>query len=345
MARLSSATRPSGASSAIRATRLRRPNASSAAAVGDRELAGYLGSTQLNLQDGPDDNMVVKIRGELYALPQICGYLLAAARETAEARLGQRVEQAVVTVPVSFGEERIALLRRAGQLAHLEIVEIIEEPSAAALANRHEREFGGLVGVYDFGGGTFDFSVVDATGGDFKVLTTAGDSWLGGDDLDLAVADAAANLFWRAHGVDLRQRAVEWQYLVHSCEEAKRQLSAADSTQIVVPEAVRTAAGAFDLRIRLARERVEPLWEPVIHRSIHTCVQTLALLGLHPTDLSAIYLSGGTSYIPAVRRTLASRFGVPIRVGAPPEHAVCLGAGIHAAQLQRMMPTQLESRG
>lgn len=310
----------------------------------DSELAGHLAGASFETAVGPDGNIVVDMWGEHYALPQICAYLLSAARQTAERHLGDPVERAVVTVPVSFSPERVALLRRAGQLARIEVVEVIEEPSAAAVANRHDPDFGGLIGVYDFGGGTFDFSVVDASGGDFKVLTTAGDSWLGGDDFDLAVAEASANLFWRAHGVDLRQRAVEWQYLLYSCERAKRQLSAEQSAQIIVPEAMRTPQGAFDLRIRLARPKVEPLWSPAIERSIHTCVQTMALLGLHPTDLSTIYLSGGTSYIPAIRRALAKRFGVPIRVGVPPEHAVCLGAGIQAAQLMRLMPTSAPAR-
>jgi len=310
----------------------------------DPELAAYLAQAPFDRSKGPDGNLVVEMWGESYATPQLCGYLLDAARVNAERVLGHAVDRAVVTVPVSFSAERVQLLRRAGQLARLEILEVIEEPSAAALASRHTPGFGGLIGVYDFGGGTFDFSVVEASGGDFRVLTTAGDSWLGGDDLDYAVAEAASNLFWRVHGIDLRLRLVEWQYLLSSAEKAKRDLSVVDAATLFVPEVIHTAHGSQDLRIKVTRERVEPIWAPAIERSMHTCIGALAALGARPSDLSAIYLSGGTSYVPAVRRALSQRFKVPIRIGAPPDHAVCLGAGIHAAQLERRVQTVLDPR-
>jgi actin-like ATPase involved in cell morphogenesis len=310
----------------------------------DPELAAYLAQAPFDRAVGPDGNLVVEMWGEAYATPQLCAYLLDAARTNAERVLGQAVDRAVLTVPVSFSAERIQLMRRAGRLAHLEIVEVIEEPSAAALASRHTPGFGGIIGVYDFGGGTFDFSVVEATGGDFRVLTTAGDSWLGGDDLDYAVAEAASNLFWRVHGIDLRLRLVEWQHLLSSAEKAKRDLSVVDAATLFVPEVVHTPHGPQDLRIKVTRDRVEPIWAPAIERSMHTCIGALASLGLRPSDLTAIYLSGGTSYVPAVRRALAQRFKVPIRIGAPPDHAVCLGAGIHAAHLERRVPTLVDAR-
>jgi actin-like ATPase involved in cell morphogenesis len=310
----------------------------------DPEVAPHLGQASYAHSAGPDGGVVIEMFGEPYATPQLCAFLLDAARRNAERVLEQPVEQAVVTVPVSFTPERVQLLRRAGQLAHLDIIEVIEEPNAAALACRHTPEFGGLIGVYDFGGGTFDFSVVDATGGDFRVLTAVGDTWLGGDDLDYAVAEAAANLFWRVHGVDLRMRAVEWQNLLLSAEKAKRDLSMVDAATLFVPEVLHNAQGPQDLRIKVARDRVEPIWHPVIDRTIHTCTSALGLLGLRPSDLTAIYLAGGTSYVPAVRRALSHRFQVPVRIGAPPDHAVCLGAGMHAAQLERRIPTLLVSR-
>ena len=308
----------------------------------DRDLASVLGHSGFDTETGPDGNVIINMWGESYAIPQICSYLLSACKRVSQAHLKRPVERAVLTVPASFTRQRVDLLRRAARLSHLDVVDIIEEPSSAALANRFDPAFGGLVGVYDFGGGTFDFSVVDASAGELNVLTTTGDSWLGGDDFDLAVAEAAANIFWRAHGIDLRQRLVEWQYLLFSCERAKCQLSQDDNATIVVPEAMRTAQGVFDMRIRLNRKSVEPLWAPAIKRSMDTCAQALALLGLKPTDLSAIYLSGGTSYIPAIRQQLARRFQVPIRLGVSPEHAVCLGAGLHAAELERLLPTSIE---
>ena len=312
--------------------------------VDDPELAAYFAQAAFDRSGGPDGNVVIEMWGEPYATPQLCGYLLDAARVNAERVLGHAVDRAVITVPVSFSAERIQLLKRAGQLAHLEVVEVIEEPSAAALACRHTPGFGGIIGVYDFGGGTFDFSVVEATGGDFRVLTTAGDSWLGGDDLDYAVAEAASNLFWRVHGIDLRLRVVEWQHLLASAEKAKRDLSVVDAANLFVPEVVHTPHGAQDLRIKVTRDRAEPIWAPAIERSLHTCISALASINMRPSDLTAIYLSGGTSYVPAVRRALSQRFKLPIRIGAPPDQGVCLGAGMHAAHLERRSPTLVAPR-
>lgn len=311
----------------------------------ETELAGYLNDAQFKRENGPDNYIIANFWSERYAMPQICSYLLDSAREMAERNLGVPVGKAVLTVPVSFSKERIDLLKRSAKLAHLDVVDVIEEPSAAALANRNDPSFRGTVGVYDFGGGTFDFSLVDASGGDLRVLTTTGDSWLGGDDFDLALAEAAAELVWRVHNLDIRKRAVEWQYLVHSCEQAKRKLSVESTARVIVPEALRTESGASDLCINLARPKIEPFWASPINRSVDTCLQALALVGLSSSQLSAVYLSGGTSHIPLIRRTLSRRFGVPVLGGVSPDFAVCAGAGIHAAQLEHAMGTYLPSVG
>jgi actin-like ATPase involved in cell morphogenesis/Tfp pilus assembly protein PilZ len=300
----------------------------------DREIQGQLSSGGYNTLTGPDGDLLLDMWGEPIAIPQVCGYLLDGARTAAERVLGRPVGYAVLSAPVSFGPDRLDLLKRAARLAHIEVVEIVDEPSAAALANRFQRPTGGLVGIYDFGGGTFDFSVVDTSGGDFKVVTTAGDSWLGGDDFDLAVAEALANLFWRANGVDLRQRAVEWQQLLLAAERAKRELSTVEETRLVVKEVARTASGTSDLTARILRGQVERIWRPLIDRSLNTCLQTLTLVGLRPNDLSAIYLSGGTTHIPLVRKALHRYFGVEPMTGVPVDYAVCLGAGVHAAQIE-----------
>ena len=211
---------------------------------------------------------------------------------------------------------------------------ILDEPSAAALANRFDPDFGGVVGVYEFGGGTFDFSVVDVGSGDFRVLATAGDSWLGGDDFDQVLAEAAANQFWREHKVDLRNQAVEWQRLLFACEQAKRELTERADAEISVTEALRTAGGMVDLRLAIDRATFKRASAALIQRSLTTCGEAMAGLGMKPTDLRTVYLSGGTTYVPPVREAVAQFFKVPIRTGVPPEHAVCLGAAIHAAQLQ-----------
>jgi actin-like ATPase involved in cell morphogenesis len=301
----------------------------------DKDIQGQLAFAGYQHLIGPDGELLIDMWSEPLAIPQLCGHLLAAARVAAEKALNQPVNSAVLTAPVSFGPARLELLRRAARLAHIEVVDVIDEPSAAALANRFRPDFGGIVGVYDFGGGTFDFSVVDTSQGDFRVLATAGDSWLGGDDFDSAMADALANLFWKASNVDLRQRAVEWQQLLFAVERAKRDLSERGETEIVVPEVVRTSKGTSDLRARIKRGQAEQVWRPLIDRTLHTCLQGLTMAGLRPSDLTRVFLSGGTTHIPMVRDSLTAYFGTAPVTGVPPDYAVCLGAGVHAAQLER----------
>ena len=309
----------------------------------DNEVASHLSQSAYDISSAQDGQVLINMWGEPYAIPQLVGYLLGAAREAAEQSLRSPVDKAVVTVPVSFGADRVELLRRAARLAHLDIVEVIDEPSAAALASRFRPDFGGLIGVYDFGGGTFDFSIVDARGGDFRVLATAGDSWLGGDDFDSALADAIAEKFWRVHGVDLRLRAVEWQQLLFESERAKRGLSQLDTIMMSIPEVCHTRQGTVDLKMRLARQSVNKVWAEPIRRSITTCMQALAMVGLQPHHLSGVYLAGGTTYLPAVRQALQSYFRLPVHSVVPPEFATCLGAGVHAAQLTARVATTLSN--
>lgn len=300
----------------------------------DSDVATHLARSAYSHSIGPDGAPVIHMWNEPFAVTQLFSYLIDAARKNAERVLGANVDSAVMTVPVSFGPERIEQLRRAASMANLHIAELVEEPSAAAIACNDLSPLGGLVGVFDFGGGTFDFSVVEATGGDLEILTTAGDSWLGGDDLDQAVAEASADLFWRLHGVDLRHRLVEWQALVMAAEKAKRDLTEVDTTHMLVPEVLHTADGARNLRIRLNRDKVEAIWAPMIRRAIDTSLAALASIGKRPSDLTAVYLSGGTTHVPAVIRALRTRFPVPVQASANPELAVCLGAGARAARLE-----------
>ena len=309
----------------------------------DREVQSFTGSAPYRTLQGPDGTTIVEMWGQPYAIPQLVAKLLQEAREIATKELATPVGQAVLTVPVSFDQARVDALRRAGELAQLHIRAVIEEPNAVALANRFDPKCKGLIGVYDFGGGTFDFSVVDVAGGNMTIRATSGDPWLGGDDFDSALAEAAANQFWRAHKVDLRRQAVEWQRLMFAAEKAKRTLSEHTSAGIEVPEILRTASGMLDLNLTVDRRTFELVSKPIIDRSLRKANEALRHIKAQPSDLTAVYLSGGTTYIPIVRSALADYFGVPIRAGVPPEHAVCLGAAIHAAQL-RFGKTVLPSR-
>ncbi|MCB9571744.1 MAG: Hsp70 family protein [Kofleriaceae bacterium] len=299
----------------------------------DREVQTFVGQQPYRTKAGPDGTTVVEMWGDDYAITQLSSYLMRDVRELAEQRLGQPVREAVIAVPVAFDVQRMQAVRRAAQMAGLEVASLIDEPSAAALANRYTPGFGGVVGVYDFGGGTFDFSLVDVSKAQFRILATAGDNWLGGDDLDNVLAEAAANQFWRLHKVDLRRQAVEWQRLRFACEAAKRSLTNAESALIAVPEVLRTATGMIGLELGIDRATLARAAASLIQRTLQVCEHALARAGLRPKDMSAVYMVGGTSRMPAVTEAVARYFGVPVRTGVAPDQAVCLGAAIHASLL------------
>jgi len=309
----------------------------------DAEIQGFIGQSPFKTSKGPDGSVVVDMWDQPYAVTQLCAYLLRDARDAAEAQLGEQIHRCVLTMPVSFDEARAKLLRRAAQMAQLEVVGLIDEPSAAALANRFDENFNGVVGVYDFGGGTFDFSLVDVSRGDFLVLATAGDTWLGGDDFDSVLAEATANQFWRANKVDLRKQAVEWQRVRFAAERAKRLLSVDDAASIFVPEVARGPDGPVDLDVEVTRDAFNRACAPLIEQSLATCAHALELVDMKANELSCVFISGGTTYIPAVREQLAQAFGVPVRTGVPPEHAVCLGAAMHAGEIQLRQKTTLDN--
>jgi molecular chaperone DnaK len=248
------------------------------------------------------------------------------------------VRHAVISVPVTADDARVDATERAARLAGLELLGVIDEPTAAAMANKYAPGFGGTIGIYDFGGGTFDFSIVDVSQRDFRVCATAGDAWLGGDDLDAVLADAAANQFWRLHKVDLRKQAVEWQRLRFACEAAKRRLSTDETTMISVPQVLRTASGMVDLELQLDRATLARAAAPLIARSLAVCDRALRDAGLTARQLSAVYVCGGTSHVPVVRAAVEAHFGVPLQRGVAPDHAVCLGAAIYASK--RELPTR-----
>jgi molecular chaperone DnaK len=191
-----------------------------------------------------------------------------------------------------------------------------------------------VVAVYDFGGGTFDFTVIDIEGYHFKVLTRGGDSWLGGDDFDSALAHAVANALWRATGVELQNRQVEWQRLLFACERAKRELSLRTETQIVV-ESLIESPKRINLRQKLGRPVLERLCEELFQRSLEICRSALGKVGLDPHDVHQVVVSGGVAHMPFVRDGLSRFFGRQLTALVNPDEAICLGAGLRAAQLSK----------
>ncbi len=309
----------------------------------DKEVQQFLGAAAYESQRGPGEQPLLLIHEQPIAIPQVASRILDSLLEVGAKHLGSRPQRAVISVPVTFGPERVAALKKACMLAQLDLVDIVDEPSSAAIANRNDSAMKGYVGVYDFGGGTFDFSVVNTNGGCFEVISTAGDSWLGGDDFDNAVASAVANQFWKKHNVELRNDAVAWYRLLQASEGAKIALTAKDTANIFVPKVHNTQAGQLDVHVTISRDAFHDLCQGLFERTLETCTAALELVDLKPADMSAIFLSGGTTYMPMIRKELARYFGCPVRSGVPPEHAVCLGAAIHGAELSQRADATLKS--
>jgi len=313
--------------------------------LADREVQTFVGQAAYRTCAADDGAVLIEIEGERYAIPQLCGFILDAAKKLAERTLGP-IKQVVLAVPVSFDDARCRAVEVAAKLAGLEVVGLIAEPNAAALANRYVPGFGGLVGIYDFGGGTFDFSIVDVSRSRFQVVASAGDPWLGGDDIDAVLSDAAANQFWRQHKVDLRKHAAELQRLRFACEEAKRTLSTEESTRLEVKDVLRTADGMVSLKLSLDRATLSRASGAIVRRSLEVADRALAQANLKGSELTAIYLCGGSSQMPAVRAAVEKHFGVPLKAGVAPDQAVCVGAAIHGSLIaQRRSSPILAQRG
>lgn len=297
----------------------------------DPEVQTFLSHQGYRSYAGPDGTTVIELWQEPYAVPQLSGYILQELLRIAQLRLGGDTSRAVIAVPVTFDAVRLDATRRAAELAGWTEVSFVDEPIAAAGANRYTPGFSGTVGVFDFGGGTFDFTAVEVRANGLRVLATAGDPWLGGDDVDAALADAAANQFWRRHRVDLRNQAVEWQRLCFASERAKRQLAVEEQALIEVADVVRTATGMVDLRLSMDRATLSRVLRPFLERALAVCDRALAAASIPASSLSAVYLCGGLCNLPQVRDAVAEHFRVPLHRGVPPEQAVCIGAAIEAS--------------
>ena len=299
----------------------------------DRELEPFLAGLAINYSEAPNGQVLLHPRGKTYTIPQVCAPILFSLRMMAQEFLQQDVRQVVLTSPVSFDDERMSALEDAASLAGLEILETVDEPTAAALAHHFDEDFQDVVAVFDFGGGTFDFSLVDVSSEDLEVVATAGDTWLGGDDFDLSLANAAANAFWRRHQIEIRHQVVRWQRLLIAAEKAKRELSVRDDTILALPDAALTSRGPLALRCPVGEAQFRQLVEELIERSLDTCKEAMNLANIKPQDVNAVYMSGGTSCIPAVREAVGAYFGKTPKSTIAPERAVVMGAALVGAQL------------
>lgn len=285
------------------------------------------------ITEAPNGDVRVVMAGREYAPPEISAMILQKLRADAEAYLGQPVTQAVITVPAYFNDAQRQATKDAGKIAGLEVLRIINEPTASALAYGLDKKHEGKIAVYDLGGGTFDISILDVGDGVFEVLSTNGDTFLGGDDFDQRIINWLADVFQAEHGIDLRQDRLALQRLKEAAEKAKIELSSLLETEINLPYITADASGPKHLVVTLSRARLEQLTEDLIERTIGPCRQALADAGLKPSDIDDVILVGGMTRMPAVQKAVREFFGREPHKGVNPDEVVAVGAAIQAAVL------------
>ncbi len=293
-----------------------------------------MGLVPYTIVKGKTGDAWVKAGGEDYSPSQISAFTLQKMKETAESYLGETVTQAVITVPAYFNDAQRQATKDAGQIAGLEVLRIINEPTAAALAYGLDKNDGKLIAVYDLGGGTFDISVVEIGDGVFEVKSTNGDTFLGGEDFDATIVEYLAAEFKKAEGIDLTQDKLALQRLREAAEKAKIELSSAQTTEVNLPFITADATGPKHLVKAITRSDLEKMVESLIKRTIEPCKKALADAGVKPADISEVVLVGGMSRMPRVREVVKDFFGKEPHTGVNPDEVVAMGAAIQAGVLQ-----------
>jgi molecular chaperone DnaK len=291
------------------------------------------------LKEGPGQGPLIVVRGQQHTLPEISAFVLERAKQIAEHALGEAVDRAVITVPAHFNELQRAATKVAGRVAGLEVLRIINEPTAAALAYGLGRFAKERVAVYDFGGGTFDCTLLELSGNVFEVLATAGDSFLGGDDLDLVIAERMAEALLRAHRYDARADPQVFERLIVAGERVKIELSSTDRVQTKLRDVALGQGGApIDLDFASTRAELETLAAPLVERTFAVCQEALSLAGLPVSALDKVILVGGSTRIPLVRRRVELFFGTPPLDSVHPDEVVAVGAAVQASALTEKQP-------
>jgi len=283
---------------------------------------------------GENGDAWVESRGKKYAPSQISAFILQKMKETAEAYLGETVTQAVITVPAYFNDSQRQATKDAGRIAGLEVLRIINEPTAAALAYGMERKGSGTIAVYDLGGGTFDISVLEIGDGVFEVKSTNGDTFLGGEDFDKKIIDYLADEFKKEQGIDLRNDKLALQRLKEAAEKAKVELSSSVQTEVNLPFITADQNGPKHLNIKLTRAKLEALVDDLIQRTVGPCRAALKDAGLKASEIDEVILVGGMTRMPKVIETVKQFFGKEPNRGVNPDEVVAIGAAIQAGVLQ-----------
>ncbi len=275
----------------------------------------------------------VDIRGKQHAPPEISAMILRKLKEAAEAYLGEKVTQAVITVPAYFNDSQRQATKDAGKIAGLEVMRIINEPTAAALAYGMDKKKDETIAVYDLGGGTFDISVLEIGEGVFEVKATNGDTHLGGDDFDQRVMDWIAEEFKKEHGIDLRKDRMALQRLKEAAEKAKCELSTTLQTEINLPFITADASGPKHLVLTLTRAKLESLVADLVERTLGPCRQAMQDAGVTTNNIDEVILVGGQTRMPKVQEAVKSLFGKEPHKGVNPDEVVAVGAAVQAAVL------------
>ncbi|WP_281641456.1 molecular chaperone DnaK, partial [Acetobacter orientalis] len=294
----------------------------------DKEMVPYA------IVKGDNGDAWVEARGNKYPPSKISADVLGKMKETAESYLGEKVTQAVITVPAYFNDAQRQATKDAGRIAGLEVLRIINEPTAAALAYGMEKKSGGTVAVYDLGGGTFDVSVLEISDGVIEVKATNGDTFLGGEDFDNRIIGYMADEFKREQGIDLRSDKLALQRLKEAAEKAKIELSSSKETEINLPFITADASGPKHLVLKLTRAKLESLVDDLIQRTLEPCKAALKDAGVTAAEVDEVILVGGMTRMPKVIEAVKGFFGKDPARNVNPDEVVAIGAAIQGAVLK-----------
>ncbi len=282
----------------------------------------------------PNGDAWVKGRDKDYSPQEVSAFILTKMKETAEAYLGAKVTQAVITVPAYFNDAQRQATKDAGRIAGLEVLRIINEPTAAALAYGLDKSGNKTIAVYDLGGGTFDVSLLEIGDGVFEVLSTNGDTFLGGEDFDIRIVDFLASEFKKEQGIDLKTDKLALQRLKEEAEKAKKELSSTSQYEVNLPFITADATGPKHLNIKLTRAKFESLVQDLVDRTIEPCRKALKDAGKTAADIDEVVLVGGMTRMPAVQEAVKKFFGKEPHKGVNPDEVVAIGAAIQGGVLQ-----------
>ncbi|ADR52172.1 molecular chaperone DnaK [Candidatus Liberibacter solanacearum CLso-ZC1] len=284
--------------------------------------------------EGKNGDAWIEAHGKQYSPSQISAIILQKMKETAENFLGEKVDQAVITVPAYFNDAQRQATKDAGRIAGLDVLRIINEPTAAALAYGLDKKDGKIIIVFDFGGGTFDVSLLEMGDGVFEVKATNGDTFLGGEDFDSCLVEHICDNFQKENGIDLRKDTLALQRLKEAAEKAKIELSSAQQTEINLPFISANSAGAQHLNMKLTRAQFERLVDHLIQKTVEPCKKCLQDAGLSPNDIDEVVLVGGMTRMPKIQKSVEDFFHKTPSKGVNPDEVVAMGAAIQAGVLQ-----------